>query len=566
MKKFQTLAIFAICFLLLSPIIVIAQQGNSNKQLMHHESPDDAYSPNPFDNEKTSPAYRYNGDNYFVTQVNINELGLNILGDAANEPSIAVDPTNPNRMIIGWRQFDDVNNNFRQAGFGYTEDGGDTWTFPGVIDPGIFRSDPVLDSDSEGNFYYNSLTVTGGDYTCDVYKIAAGGFSWDNGTFAQGGDKQWMVIDKTEGQGAGNIYSFWTQSWSTCWPEAFTRSINGGASYEDCVEVSGEPYWGTMAVGPDGELYIVGAGYNGVVVVKSTMAQNPAFPVAWDDYYQVTLDGELAGWTQVNPAGLLGQADIDVDISDGPGRGNIYVLSSVERTSNSDPADVMFARSTNGGTTWSNPVRINDDFGNNNYQWFGTMSVAPGGRIDVVWLDTRDNNPGMYWSALYYSSSFDHGETWSANEKLSIAFDPHVGWPDQEKMGDYFDMRSDDDYAHLAWANTINGEQDVYYGRIPQIYAGIEDVSKTNDELSLTCYPNPANSDATVRYILKEKSDVSLEICNLHGKVLKTVFYETKDAGTYNKTISVDEFADGIYICRLQAGEYSKSVRLVVMR
>ena len=42
----------------------------------------------------------------FVTvQVNVDPLGLNILGDAANEPSIALDPLAPQRMAIGWRQF-----------------------------------------------------------------------------------------------------------------------------------------------------------------------------------------------------------------------------------------------------------------------------------------------------------------------------------------------------------------------------------------------------------------------------------------------------------------------------
>ncbi len=61
-------------------------------------------------------------------------------------------------MAIGWRQFNTVTSNFRQAGYGYTTNGGQTWTFPGVIEPGVFRSDPVLDSDVDGNFYYNSLT------------------------------------------------------------------------------------------------------------------------------------------------------------------------------------------------------------------------------------------------------------------------------------------------------------------------------------------------------------------------------------------------------------------------
>src|ERR1041384_2909596 len=49
-------------------------------------------------------------------QVNVDANGENILGDAANEPCITVDPTNLSRMAIGWRQFDDVTSNFRQAG------------------------------------------------------------------------------------------------------------------------------------------------------------------------------------------------------------------------------------------------------------------------------------------------------------------------------------------------------------------------------------------------------------------------------------------------------------------
>ena len=81
---------------------------------------------------------------YTSVQVNVDALGNNIPGDAANEPSIAVDPTAPGRLVIGWRQFDTVASNFRQAGWAYSHDGGHTWTFPGVLEPGEFSSDPVL--------------------------------------------------------------------------------------------------------------------------------------------------------------------------------------------------------------------------------------------------------------------------------------------------------------------------------------------------------------------------------------------------------------------------------------
>src|SRR5436309_3730346 len=79
-------------------------------------------------------------------QVNVDAAGHNILGDAANEPSICVDPTKANRMVIGWRQFNSISSNFRQAGYGYTTDSGMTWRFPGVLENNVFRSDPVLNS------------------------------------------------------------------------------------------------------------------------------------------------------------------------------------------------------------------------------------------------------------------------------------------------------------------------------------------------------------------------------------------------------------------------------------
>src|SRR6266481_6955663 len=48
-------------------------------------------------------------------QANVDANGQNILGDAANECPISVDPTNPNKMAIAWRQFNDVTSNFRQG-------------------------------------------------------------------------------------------------------------------------------------------------------------------------------------------------------------------------------------------------------------------------------------------------------------------------------------------------------------------------------------------------------------------------------------------------------------------
>src|SRR5213083_2137478 len=108
-------------------------------------------------------------------QVNVDAQGNNIVGDAANEPSISVNPTDGNKVAIGWRQFDSIKSDFRQAGYGYSTDAGLTWHFPGVLQNGVFRSDPVTNSDETGTFFYLSLLQT---FCENMYRSTNGGQSW----------------------------------------------------------------------------------------------------------------------------------------------------------------------------------------------------------------------------------------------------------------------------------------------------------------------------------------------------------------------------------------------------
>jgi hypothetical protein len=561
--------------LLAGLMLLLVQIGFSQKQIKtldpraHHEVSDDPYVARSVLELKKSPAYRERGSFYFTNQVNVDEGGFNIEGDAANEPSIAVDPTNPDRMAIGWRQFDDVSNNFRQAGYGYTLDGGETWTFPGVIEPGIFRSDPVLGSDADGNFYYNSLTVDNQDnFWCDVFIIEEGGVEWDEGRFAQGGDKQWMAIDQTEGIGQGNNYSNWTSYYSICEPGYFTRSADNGETFEDCITISGTPFWGTLATGPEGELYV--AGYSniagGFIISKSVNAQDPDAMITWGGFNEVDLGGYIENGEGPNPGGLLGQTWVAVDKSGGEYNGNVYMLCSVNRQFIGDPLDVMFARSTDGGETWSEPVRVNDDLSTNNWQWFGTMSVAPNGRIDVVWLDTRDAFPGSFNSSLYYSYSIDAGETFSPNERLSDLFDPHVGWPQQNKMGDYFHMVSDECCAHLAWANTLNGEQDVYYTQINPWFVGVDETNQKNENIYIESYPNPTTGLISIRYKTLGKGAVSVKLYDVYGKIIKTLVAGTQGAGSFTLKFDGSYLPDGIYYCRLVSGSMSDVTKITIVK
>ncbi len=449
---------------------VQAEEANSEKVKVveYREVLDDPYMPVAPEDRVTSPAKRWLRGGNVSVQVNVDALGNNVVGDAANEPSLAVDPNNPSRIAIGWRQFDTIASNFRQAGYGFTTDGGASWTVPSPLEQGIFRSDPVLTFDSSGNFYYYSLQVPAGNFLCDTFKSTDQGATWGAAVSSFGGDKAWVDVDRSGGVGDGHIYSAWSQNAACCGLDVFTRSANGGASFETPVDVPERPIFGSTAVGPNGEVLVAGrVPANGAqfVLSRSTTAQDTGEPLGFTSGSQINLGGSQVLSTGPNPAGLLGQVWVVANPAPGPHFGEIYVLSSID-PGGSDPMDVHLVRSTDDGATWSAPVRINDDtVGNDAWQWFGTLSVAPNGRLDVIWNDTRAD-PGGFDSELYYSFSVDGGRNWSKNEPLSPAFDPHLGWPQQNKLGDYYHMISHNDAAHLAYAATFNGEQDVYYLRI----------------------------------------------------------------------------------------------------
>lgn len=447
------------------PSQVAAEIPPSHAELPNDPPGDPAHLPRKNPQARSVGAVVQRGT-FISRQVNIDEFGQNITGDAGNEPSIAVDPTDPDNIVIGWRQFDTISSDFRQAGWAYSHDGGLSWTFPGTIEPGVFRSDPVLGADLDGNFYYYSLTSVYIDWTCDLFKSTDLGESWSKGVPGFGGDKAWMAIDLTDGVGRGNIYATWGCGFSCCGSNNFTRSTDGGGSFLNPLSVRGCPSWGSMTVGPDGQVYVAGRAPE---IARSTNAGDPDAEPVFDLSVEVDLGGSIGigGYSSPNPSGLLGQAWVASDHSGGAMHGNVYLLASVNPPPPAlDHLDVMFARSSDGGAMWSEPIRVNDDLGSSAWQWFGTMSVAPNGRIDVVWNDTR-NTGAANLSELFFAFSSDGGQVWSPNVPLSPVFDSYVGWPNgQQKIGDYYHMVSDDAGASLAYAATFNNEQDVYYLRI----------------------------------------------------------------------------------------------------
>src|SRR4051812_24935608 len=468
----------AIWILVLGPLVAFSGQTLAPLRRLPLNEPLEKYNMPPAAPRKieTSPRMISQFGVFTSHQVNVDGNGNNILGDAANEPSISVDPTDGSKMVIAWRQFNSINSDFRQAGWGYTKDAGIHWTFPGVLQNNVFRSDPVTKSDETGNFFYLSLQSTQQQsFFCDdVWRSTNGGQTFTEQSpdeAGHGGDKEWFTIDTTGSTGHGFLYQFWTGFFACDFGE-FNRSIDSGVTWQSPINIPNNPDTGTLEVDTNGILYLGGGG-SPFYCVRSSNARDAGVTPTFDHVTNVNMGGDLIQGG-INGIGLCGQTFLAVDRSGTATNNNIYMMASVLPNGAGSGTEVMFVRSTDGGTTFSAPIRVNDDVNHQNkWHYFGTLSVAPTGRLDAVWYDTRNASNNID-SQLFYSYTTDAGVTWAPNIAVSTAFNPQAGFPNNQKIGDYITIVSDNTGGNVAYAATFNvnpnavggHEQDVYYVRV----------------------------------------------------------------------------------------------------
>jgi hypothetical protein len=132
-------------------------------------------------------------------------------------------------------------------------------------------------------------------------------------------------------------------------------------------------------------------------------------------------------------------------------------------------------------------------------------------------------------------------------------------------MGDYFDMESDENGAHLAWANTFNGEQDVYYSYITPPGTGLNEHQRDYRMCYLSCYPNPFINFTTVRYKTPADCFVEVTLFNIFGKEIKTLIKEKQPAGKHSVVLQADDLHNGYYFCRIQADDCAETIGMIRM-
>lgn len=551
------------------------------------------------------------------------QLNNDTSGQLQNESQIVVNPTNPRNLVAVWRDF---RLGYRQIGYGYTMDGGQSWTNPGLFVEHHYPldSDPALTVSRTGTFYAMLLSFVDTNQPNGflLEKSTDGGATWEERGFAVNQvpgvfeDKELIACDRNAlSPFRGRIYCVWDRFYETniyC-----VASSDEGLTWTSAHRVSNQSsnQFPTPAVGPDGTLYVAWTYYGGYLRVdKSTDGG-------------VTFGSDVNITSIYNPAPTLnGGVDticspgLDVDISGGAFNGRIYCLY-MNKASGSNDYDVYLRYSTDRAATWSNPIRVNDDaFNNGRDQFHCWLTVDNRGILTAVWLDRRQDPANLQWHC-YLSQSTDGGLTWSANQQVSTApsdpgnmiaggemptidyaadreakmargpvlksrgvvadggpgssdrgGDPQNDQDDHNRagvIGEYIGIASFDGFAIPTWTDTRNGNQDTYSAFNQTVLAVDEEVARVADR-SLVVAPNPARGPVGMAYRVPSDGWVDLQVFDVGGRKVRTLVGRNIRAGDahfiWDRTDQEGRpVAPGTYYIHLQAPGLERTATIQVL-
>jgi hypothetical protein len=79
-------------------------------------------------------------------------------------------------------------------------------------------------------------------------------------------------------------------------------------------------------------------------------------------------------------------------------------------------------------------------------------------------------------------------------------------------------------------------------------------------------YPNPFNPETTIRFTLPEKSKVRLTVYSITGEYVVTLVNSVMNEGHHQVTFDASKLASGIYLYRIQAGEFTQVRKMMLLK
>jgi titin len=363
------------------------------------------------------------------TSETIGQSGTNYLNSEV-EPRLAADPRNPSHLVAVWQQDRWSDGGSRGIMAGVSTDGGLSWT--NVAIPGVSKvtggplpraSDPWVSIAPNGDVYVATLaavSVFGPSETMYVSKSTDGGLSWGAPIVIKSDtdpnffdDKESVTADPTNSQ-----YVYYTfdriDNAANNGPAWFSRSTDGGQTWET-ARIIAAPNNNTQTIGnqiivlPDGTLldefdfYDFIANTTDIQVIRSTdHGVNWSAPIEVSSVWSMGVNDPDTG------AGLRTGGDLP-EIAVDRHSSALYIVWQDGRFSGGVHSDVALSMSTDGGLTWTGPIKVNQTPttgpAGDQQAFTPTVAVADTGVIAVSYYDFRNNTsaPGLltdHWIAF----------------------------------------------------------------------------------------------------------------------------------------------------------------------
>lgn len=403
----------------------------------------------------------------------VNDPAVDEFGHTQSETSAAVNGSN---LVIS---FNDASEN--GSGYAFSTNGGASFTHRRIPAPpdGVTLGDGVVAFGPDGELYYATLAFVDLTRTRGAGKSIIGvAKSTDNGaTFSTPADastslandddfqdKEWLAVDRGAGSRfRGNVYVSWTDFSSSSLFIAFSRSTNGGRSFKSPINlsVSGAVQGSMPVVAPNGDVYVayffITGGETGIAIVKSTDGG-----ASFDAPKKIAFFQELTQVTGISNVRANSFPAITVD------KNNFVhvVYSAPPKFLGPDRSDVFYIRSTDGGASFSAPLKLNDD-PTNTTQLLPAIAAADDGALGVKWWDRRNDPINDDLTDVYMTISSDGGASFKKNFRLTDhnwAFGPSEFG---SYHGDYDGLAAEGDKFFACWSDERASDPDVYFTTVP---------------------------------------------------------------------------------------------------
>jgi hypothetical protein len=452
------------------------------------------------------------------------------------EPYLAVNPTNPDNMVIAWMSYVPNSNVplLEQIGIRTKAsfDGGRTWSNENRL-PHIrpqFHS-----ADVSMAFHGNILYICYIDYherpdsgVIVVCHSSDGGRSWSDPVKAfdlydnndKPIDRPWMVIDNSTLSSNGTIYITTKPAPFDTMPNRpyMKYSTDGGNSWSRIDTVDGGDYPSTLIEAPMASPTVTASGIFCAAYVswnlKKSLYPRACFASSSDNglTYNRTTIAILKSGSGKDTLSKLG-----FHLAADPKNANNLITVWVDARDGDN--DIYSSETTDGGQTWSEALRINDDQKNNGvWQDLVWADYSDNGKCVVSWRDRRNGDSTGYekGSDIYFATSIDNGKSFGKNIRLSDQTASHTISLDHPG-NDFHCCAIVHDSVCATWGDTRNGRLSIYFAKA-SLSDGIANVIEVNDNKNIfRIYPNPAKNSIRVEFS-DDKKNHELWIYDESGK------------------------------------------------